>query len=143
MFSEIRYSSILIPLSLLCRCMAKSQRASRPPMSSTSLVSLARHRIFLFELPSRSITDPNCPSNSLSSAFDDLIADSVPPVTTPVPALHVILALPASKPAFDPLPTGSNGVAELRKELIEYLAGGVGGDMDAAEWVLLALLARM
>jgi hypothetical protein len=30
-----------------------------------------------------------------------------------------------------------------RAALIEYLSHGVGGDKEAAEWILLAILARM
>lgn len=80
---------------------------------------------------------------SLTSSFDDLVADSAPPATTPVPALHVILALPAPKATFAELPTAADELVRLRNELIEYLAGGLGGDIDAAEWLLLALLTRM
>lgn len=83
------------------------------------------------------------PSPSLSNAFDDLVADSAPPTTTPVPALHVILTLPVAKPTPATLPTATAELAGLRKELVEYLAGGLGGDVDAAEWLLIALLARM
>ncbi|ORY61928.1 mini-chromosome maintenance replisome factor-domain-containing protein [Leucosporidium creatinivorum] len=79
----------------------------------------------------------------LSSSFDDLVADSAPPATTPVPALHVILALPAPQPTLVELPTAADELVRLRNELIEYLAGGLGGDVDAAEWLLLALLTRI
>ncbi|GAA5833275.1 hypothetical protein JCM11251_005191 [Rhodosporidiobolus azoricus] len=76
---------------------------------------------------------------SMSTAFDEL-SDSAP-APSPVPALHVILARPAAKPS---LPVaGSEDTAALRKELVQYLAASLGGDEDAAEWVLLALVTRI
>lgn len=39
--------------------------------------------------------------------------------------------------------TNEAELATLKSELVEYLAGSLGGDKDAAEWVVLAVLARM
>ncbi|GAA6026949.1 hypothetical protein JCM8097_005989 [Rhodosporidiobolus ruineniae] len=74
---------------------------------------------------------------AMSTAFDELTDSSSS--ATPVPALHVILARPASKPAHADV--GDKTV--LREELVGYLADGLGGDKEAAEWVLLALVARI
>lgn len=68
---------------------------------------------------------------------------SVAPVTTPVPALHVLFTLPPSRPPLPVLPATATDRETLRDELVAYLADGLGGDTDAAEWVLIALLARM
>ncbi|GAA5996352.1 uncharacterized protein JCM10292_007553 [Rhodotorula paludigena] len=76
---------------------------------------------------------------TLSSAFDELNEPSSPAPT--VPALHVVFTRPAPTPS---LPKSSASSREgLRKELVAYLADQLGGDKDAAEWVLLALLARI
>lgn len=62
-----------------------------------------------------------------------------------MPALHVLYALPSPSP----FPTQQlREPAEsdtIRHELIKYIAreGGLGQDLEAAEWVLLALIARM
>ncbi|GAA5975722.1 hypothetical protein JCM21900_006293 [Sporobolomyces salmonicolor] len=79
---------------------------------------------------------------TVSSAFDDLAYDSAAshPV---VPALHVILALPAPRSSLPSTCTDSEGTKSIRKELVSYLAESLGGDVDAAEWVLLALVARI
>lgn len=62
-------------------------------------------------------------------------------MTTSVAALHVLFAVaPENTPAAS---TPVADVVDLRKELIEYLASSVAGDVDAAEWVLLAVLGHM
>lgn len=74
---------------------------------------------------------------SASDPFKDLVDDSTT-IQELVPTLHVIFMLPiATKP------TVANAEECLRGELIEYLSTGLGGDVEAAEWVLLAMLARM
>lgn len=60
-----------------------------------------------------------------------------------VPALHVLYSSPVPQPARAPLPESSESKQAVRDELIEYLAASFGGDRDAAEWLLLALIARM
>lgn len=60
-----------------------------------------------------------------------------------VPALHVLFKTPAEQISTPDLPGSPEAKQALRAELVEYLAAGLGGDRDAAEWVLLALLARM
>ncbi|GAA5863858.1 hypothetical protein JCM1840_005793 [Sporobolomyces johnsonii] len=79
---------------------------------------------------------------TVSSAFDDLAYDSATshPV---VPALHVILALPAPGPSLPSTSTDSEEAKSIRNEIVSYLAESLGGDVDAAEWVLLALVARI
>ncbi|GAA5862180.1 hypothetical protein JCM8547_007765 [Rhodosporidiobolus lusitaniae] len=75
----------------------------------------------------------------LSTAFDELTYSSSS--SAPVPALHVILARPTPKPtAPSDVPDDKEA---LREELVEYLAASLGGDVHAAEWVLLALVARI
>ncbi|GAA5978846.1 hypothetical protein JCM11641_003584 [Rhodosporidiobolus odoratus] len=76
---------------------------------------------------------------AVSTAFDELSQPSSD-APSPVPALHVILALPASMPA---LSSPSSDSESLREELVVYLANTLGGDVDAAQWVLLSLLTRI
>ncbi|KAM0792235.1 hypothetical protein ACM66B_004930 [Microbotryomycetes sp. NB124-2] len=57
-----------------------------------------------------------------------------------VPAVHVILALPSAERTEAGSAVDSSVV---RSELVEYLASGLGGDEDAAEWLLLSLLTRV
>ncbi|GAA5888198.1 hypothetical protein JCM6882_000317 [Rhodosporidiobolus microsporus] len=75
---------------------------------------------------------------SMSTAFDEL-SDSAP-APSPVPALHVIVSRPAPKPSQS---VELADKTALREELVRYLAASLGGDEDAAEWVLLALVARI
>uniref|UniRef100_A0A0K3CHI2 BY PROTMAP: gi/472587858/gb/EMS25354.1/ mini-chromosome maintenance complex-binding protein [Rhodosporidium toruloides NP11] gi/647401640/emb/CDR48017.1/ RHTO0S15e05050g1_1 [Rhodosporidium toruloides] n=1 Tax=Rhodotorula toruloides TaxID=5286 RepID=A0A0K3CHI2_RHOTO len=70
-------------------------------------------------------------------------SDTASSSTSTVPALHVILTRPASKPTLPATPTEKEAREALRKELVAYLADSLGGDSDAAEWVLLALVARI
>lgn len=74
----------------------------------------------------------------LNSDFDEL--SGVSTSQAPVPALHVILARPTASPS--PL-ADSSDKTDLRAQLVEYIAASLGGDKTAAEWVLLALVARM
>lgn len=60
-----------------------------------------------------------------------------------VPALHVLFTLPLAHQTSTGIPAAVNECEGLRRELIDYLAAGLGGDMEAAEWVLFALMARM
>lgn len=85
-----------------------------------------------------------CASPSVGSDFEQLAGDDATPPPA-VPALHVLFATPVMGSGFDaPIPsTDSAELSALRAELVDYIAGGLGGDKDAAEWVLLALLARM
>ncbi|GAA5929302.1 hypothetical protein JCM3775_002304 [Rhodotorula graminis] len=78
---------------------------------------------------------------TLTNVFDELneSADDGPTV----PALHVILARPAPKPSLPTVEADVNAREEVRRELVAYLADQLGGDSDAAEWTLLALLARI
>ncbi|GAA5835425.1 hypothetical protein JCM9279_004537 [Rhodotorula babjevae] len=78
---------------------------------------------------------------TLTNAFDELneSADLGPTV----PALHVILARPAPSPSLPIVEADVHAREELRRELVVYLADQLGGDADAAEWTLLALLARI
>ncbi|BGP22901.1 hypothetical protein JCM10295v2_001792 [Rhodotorula toruloides] len=78
---------------------------------------------------------------SLRNAFDEL-SDSASSWTSTVPALHVILTRPASKPTLPASPTEKEAREAIRKELVAYLAESLAGDSDAAEWVLLALVSR-
>ena len=81
---------------------------------------------------------------SVGSDFEHLASDDATPPPT-VPALHVLFANPVQAAGFD-VDAPSADAAELsalRAELVDYIADGVGGDKDAAEWVLFALLARM
>ena len=81
---------------------------------------------------------------SLSNAFDvfEHAEDAAPPQV--VPALHVLYALRSPSP-LQPSSTSSPADFEsIRGELIELIAQeGLDGDVEAAEWVLLALIARM
>ncbi|BGP30158.1 hypothetical protein JCM10296v2_001910 [Rhodotorula toruloides] len=79
---------------------------------------------------------------SLRNAFDEL-SETTSSSTSTVPALHIILTRPASKPTLPDAPTEKEARETLRKELVAYLADSLGGDSDAAEWVLLALVARI
>ncbi|GAA5901458.1 hypothetical protein JCM8208_001808 [Rhodotorula glutinis] len=78
---------------------------------------------------------------TLTNAFDELneSADHGPTV----PALHVILTRPAPKASLPAVEADANAREEVRRELVAYLADQLGGDSDAAEWTLLALLARI
>ncbi|KAL8292985.1 hypothetical protein RQP46_000679 [Phenoliferia psychrophenolica] len=78
---------------------------------------------------------------SITSPFDDLVNDEAPPVATTATALHVVFDVPAAQPS--PAFSSSSDFEATRKALINYLAEAVGGDVDAAEWVLLALLGRI
>ena len=60
-----------------------------------------------------------------------------------VPALHVLFSSPAPRPSGPELPSSTESRAALRNELVHYLASSLGEDRDAAEWLLLALVARM
>ncbi|KAI5479566.1 hypothetical protein MNV49_003303 [Pseudohyphozyma bogoriensis] len=81
--------------------------------------------------------------SSFSSAFDDLVNDNAASASVPVPALHVLFTTTPDSPAA-PLPASSEAdIADLRRELLEYLGGAVAGDVDAAEWLLLAILGRI
>ncbi|KAM0754043.1 hypothetical protein T439DRAFT_378137 [Meredithblackwellia eburnea MCA 4105] len=76
---------------------------------------------------------------SLSSSFDDLATGDA--LETIVPAIHVLFTT-RGEPAVPPF-EASGPVDELRSQLLGYLASTVGGDTDAAEWILLALLSRI
>ncbi|GAA6056399.1 hypothetical protein JCM3770_000683 [Rhodotorula araucariae] len=78
---------------------------------------------------------------TLTTAFDELNESSEHGTT--VPALHVILTRPSSKPTLSAVPSDPASREEVRRELVAYLAEQLGGDSDAAEWVLLALIARI
>ncbi|KAK4058932.1 hypothetical protein OIO90_000378 [Microbotryomycetes sp. JL221] len=75
--------------------------------------------------------------------FDGLTNESsienVPTTTT----IHVVLALPCQDTHFETLTKDKSELEEIRSRLVEYLASGLGGDVDAAEWLLLALLTRV
>ncbi|KAK4705715.1 hypothetical protein P7C70_g487, partial [Phenoliferia sp. Uapishka_3] len=78
----------------------------------------------------------------ISSPFEDLVNDeaheTAPATAT---ALHVIFDLPVTPPT--PTFAISPEMQSIRSQLVEYLADAVGGDVDAAEWILLALLGRI
>ncbi|SCV69116.1 BQ2448_2136 [Microbotryum intermedium] len=79
----------------------------------------------------------------LTDSFDELAAQSGAALapSTPIPALHVILNLPVTYP-IAPMDKATD-YAELRNELVQHLSTALQGDSDAAEWLLLALLARI
>lgn len=80
----------------------------------------------------------------LSTPFEDLMETAATPIDrSTVPALHVIFALPAPSLDLPVISTSTEENALLRNELIEYLKAGLGDDEDAAEWLLLAVLAKM
>ncbi|GAA5874258.1 hypothetical protein JCM3774_000922 [Rhodotorula dairenensis] len=60
-----------------------------------------------------------------------------------VPALHVLFSSPAPRPTLPEHPTSAEARESIRKELVDYLAANLAGDRDAAEWLLLALVARI
>lgn len=76
--------------------------------------------------------------------MDQLVTGDATPAPA-VPALHVLFTNPVPPAGFEVMPPSTDAaeLTALRAELIDYLAGALGGDHDAAEWVLLALLARM
>jgi hypothetical protein len=80
----------------------------------------------------------------LSSTFDEL-ADSSAVVDQAIniPALHVILTLPLDSNKAAAAVAPAQDFTEVRTELVDYLAAALGGDVEAAEWTLLALFARM
>ncbi|SCZ97665.1 BZ3500_MvSof-1268-A1-R1_Chr4-3g07350 [Microbotryum saponariae] len=79
----------------------------------------------------------------LTDSFDELAAQSGAAVapSAPIPALHVILTLPVTYP-IAPVDKATDYLT-LRKELVDHLTTLLQGDSDAAEWLLLALLARI
>lgn len=79
------------------------------------------------------------------NAFDEMVDDAAEQAAANVPALHILFTVPIAKAGFETgaVPTAAEELAALRSELVQYVAGGLGGDVDAAEWVILALLARM
>ncbi|GAA5836579.1 hypothetical protein JCM5353_003723 [Sporobolomyces roseus] len=78
----------------------------------------------------------------LTNAFDVFEhADSAPPPV--VPALHVLYTLPSPSPLPESSDVTRADAETLRSELILYLASQLDGDLEAAEWVLLALIARI
>ncbi|KDE08024.1 hypothetical protein MVLG_01726 [Microbotryum lychnidis-dioicae p1A1 Lamole] len=79
----------------------------------------------------------------LTDSFDQLAAQSGATVapSAPIPSLHVILNLPVTYP-IAPVDKATDYLA-LRKELVDHLTTLLQGDSDAAEWLLLALLARI
>lgn len=95
-----------------------------------------------------------CESDTLeriSNGFEDLFDrgghDEAASDSSPfrvVPALHVLYAAPAPSPVASPVLDAAD-LEPIRTELIEYIAreGGLGGDFEAAEWILLALIAHM
>jgi hypothetical protein len=73
-------------------------------------------------------------------------ADGSAGSSTPlVPALHVLALAPVDLrvSAAAPSEAQSAGAAEARQEISAYLKDALAGDELAAEWTLLALLARM
>lgn len=83
-----------------------------------------------------------CPCSWSTGLEDPSSADASDSVST-VPALHVLFSSPAPLPVFPEHPSSADSRAALREELVEYLAASLGDDRDAAEWLLLALVARM
>ncbi|KAK4053744.1 hypothetical protein OIV83_001400 [Microbotryomycetes sp. JL201] len=73
-----------------------------------------------------------------ATGFDGQLETTVDAPT--VPAVHVILALPAVEQLES---SQEMDAASIRAELLAYLASGLGGDNEAAEWLLLALLTRV
>lgn len=65
-----------------------------------------------------------------------------------VPTLHVLFSRPV-EPALIPNPAihhtvGKAAITETREELISWIADeALGGDRDAAEWILLITIARV
>ncbi|GAA6059426.1 hypothetical protein JCM10212_003658 [Sporobolomyces blumeae] len=80
---------------------------------------------------------------TMSSGLDAFDSDEASSSQPAVPALHVISALPPSTPIALPPAAESSTDEDVRRELVEYLARAVGGDLDAAQWILLALVARI
>ncbi|GAA5991954.1 hypothetical protein JCM5350_001318 [Sporobolomyces pararoseus] len=80
----------------------------------------------------------------LSNAFDvfEHAEDAAPPQV--VPALHVLYALRSPSPLERSSASSPADFESIRGELIELIAQeGLNGDFEAAEWVLLALIARI
>lgn len=68
-------------------------------------------------------------------------ADGSSGSSTPlVPALHVLALAPVDLRGAG---VQSEGAAEVRQEITAYLKNALAGDELAAEWTLLAMLARM
>ncbi|POY76677.1 hypothetical protein BMF94_0269 [Rhodotorula taiwanensis] len=82
-------------------------------------------------------------STSWSTGLEDLTGAEASESAMTVPALHVLYSSPVPQPARAPLPESSESKQAVRDELVEYLAASFGGDRDAAEWLLLALIARI
>lgn len=81
--------------------------------------------------------------DSWSTGLEDPSSAEASESLLTVPALHVLFSLPAPRPSEPELPSSTDSRAVLRTELVDYLASSLGGDRDAAEWLLLALVARM
>ncbi|GAA5953960.1 hypothetical protein JCM3765_000708 [Sporobolomyces pararoseus] len=80
----------------------------------------------------------------LSNAFDvfEHAEDAAPPQV--VPALHVLYALPSPSPLQPSSASSPADFETIRNDLIQLIAhAGLSGDVEAAEWVLLALIARI
>lgn len=93
--------------------------------------------------PSFPQTELTVSSQSWSTGLEDLTTAETSESALTIPALHVLFSSPAPQPALDPIPESTEAKQAVRDELVEYLAGCFGGDRDAAEWLLLALIARM
>lgn len=61
-----------------------------------------------------------------------------------MPTLHVLFSRPLESALFPAIYSARAAVAETREELISWIADeALGGDRDAAEWVLLISIARV
>lgn len=64
-----------------------------------------------------------------------------------MPTLHVLFSCPLEPtlvPVIYPAAVDEVGIAETREDLISWIADeGLGGDRDAAEWILLTSIARV
>ncbi|KAG0665895.1 hypothetical protein C6P46_005989 [Rhodotorula mucilaginosa] len=81
-------------------------------------------------------------ATSWSTGLEDPSSAEASESLLTVPALHVLFSSPAPRPSGPELPS-SESRAALRNELVDYLASSLGEDRDAAEWLLLALVARI
>ncbi|GAA5977961.1 hypothetical protein JCM10908_004177 [Rhodotorula pacifica] len=82
-------------------------------------------------------------STSWSTGLDDPASAQASDSALTVPALHVLFNTPLPRVALPEVPATQDTRQALRDELVEYLAASLGEDRDAAEWLLLALVARI
>jgi hypothetical protein len=110
-------------------------------MKSTDVVDLAGI------LTMEPYVTPKRPFGLLFNSFRSMTAELESPNVLPVPTLHVLFSRPLPltiSPRIFPYSSDGSTFQTLRDQLISWIADeGLAGDKDAAEWVLLSIIAKV